>query len=308
MITPSIHPESTVQHRRGLMFVFAAGVLWSTVGLGIRLIEDASVWQILFYRSISLTLLLYIVIRWRTGQDPFALVWRAGLAGASSDRFHVWLADWRAESVDADSAFPVRLVVNDDTFALDLTLSLDKPLVFQGDGGWSRKGAEIGNASYYYSATRLGATGIVRNARGEFDVTGSAWLDREWSTSVLSEGQTGWDWFSIQFDDGRDLMMYRLRREDGGNDPFNKGTLIEADGTTIALRSDDLEFEPGRQVDGFHVEWTLRVKPLDLEIQVTPMLENSILPVSVRYWEGAIRTDPPGVGFMEMTTNEGLSR
>ena len=82
MITPSIHPESTAQHRRGLMFVFAAGVLWSTVGLGIRLIEDASVWQILFYRSISLTLLLYIVIRWRTGQDPFGLVWRAGLAGA----------------------------------------------------------------------------------------------------------------------------------------------------------------------------------------------------------------------------------
>ena len=82
MITPSIHPESAAQHRRGLMFVFAAGVLWSTVGLGIRLIEDASVWQILFYRSISLTLLLYIVIRWRTGQDPFGLVRRAGLAGA----------------------------------------------------------------------------------------------------------------------------------------------------------------------------------------------------------------------------------
>ena len=82
MITPSIHPESTAQHRRGLMFVFAAGVLWSTVGLGIRLIEDPSVWQILFYRSISLTLLLYIVIRWRTGQDPFGLVWRAALAGA----------------------------------------------------------------------------------------------------------------------------------------------------------------------------------------------------------------------------------
>ena len=82
MITPSIHPESAAQHRRGLMFVFAAGVLWSTVGLGIRLIEEASVWQILFYRSISLTLLLYIVIRWRTGQDPFGLVWRAGLAGA----------------------------------------------------------------------------------------------------------------------------------------------------------------------------------------------------------------------------------
>ncbi|MBL6773152.1 MAG: DMT family transporter [Alphaproteobacteria bacterium] len=82
MITPPIHPESTAQNRRGLMFVFGAGVLWSTVGLGIRLIEDATVWQILFYRSISLTLLLYIVIRWRTGRDPFALVWRAGLAGA----------------------------------------------------------------------------------------------------------------------------------------------------------------------------------------------------------------------------------
>ena len=87
MITPSIHPESAAQHRRGLMFVFAAGVLWSTVGLGIRLIEDASVWQILFYRSISLTLLLYFVIRWRTGQDPFALVLMGSICLFTGDGF-----------------------------------------------------------------------------------------------------------------------------------------------------------------------------------------------------------------------------
>ena len=78
MTTAPIHPESA-QHRRGLMFVFAAGVLWSTVGLGIRLIEDATVWQILFYRSISLTILLYIVIRWRTGR--ILSPWSAGRAG-----------------------------------------------------------------------------------------------------------------------------------------------------------------------------------------------------------------------------------
>ena len=82
MTSAPIHPESAAQHRRGLMFVFSAGVLWSTVGLGIRMIEDATVWQILFYRSISLTILLYTVIRWRTRRDPFTLVWRAGLVGA----------------------------------------------------------------------------------------------------------------------------------------------------------------------------------------------------------------------------------
>ncbi|MEM9499009.1 MAG: DMT family transporter [Pseudomonadota bacterium] len=66
------------RHRQGVLFVFAAGVLWSTVGLGIRLIEDALVWQILLYRSVSLSLFLFVVIRARTGESPFVQIRRTG--------------------------------------------------------------------------------------------------------------------------------------------------------------------------------------------------------------------------------------
>lgn len=79
-LVPAIdRPARTMDaHRYGVLFVFAAGVLWSTVGLGIRLIEDAEVWQILLYRSLSLSLLLYIFVRLRSGENPFSQARRIG--------------------------------------------------------------------------------------------------------------------------------------------------------------------------------------------------------------------------------------
>lgn len=78
MTNPAEEPYTTDTHKRGVLFVFAAGVLWSTVGLGIRLIEDAVVWQILLYRSVSLSIFLYLVIRLRSGESPFTQIRRTG--------------------------------------------------------------------------------------------------------------------------------------------------------------------------------------------------------------------------------------
>jgi predicted secreted hydrolase len=236
------------------------------------------------------------------------------LAGARAQPFEVWIGDWRAESLDGDESFPMRLVAETDEAAIDLVVELRKPIVLQGDRGLSQKGPEPGNASFYYSATRLEARGSVTVGEDVQSVAGSAWLDREWSTSALSEGQAGWDWFAIQLDDGRELMLYRLRRADGTTDPYNSGTLIEADGTTRRFGSEDVAYEPRRWWSSaltgvsYPVEWRLRIHPLDLEIETTPLIDGSELDLSVRYWEGAIRASGregskrvSGQGFLEMT-------
>src|SRR5690606_2852699 len=118
----------------------------------------------------------------------------------------------------------------EDDAALDLELVAAKPPVAQGEDGWDAKGPEPGNASYYYSLTRLAADGSLAVGGERFDVAGLAWMDREWSTSSLSAGVEGWDWLALQLSDGRDLMLYQLRQTDGSPSPFSSGSVVGADG------------------------------------------------------------------------------
>jgi predicted secreted hydrolase len=237
-----------------------------------------------------------------------------GLAGARVRPFAVWVGDWRAEGAADNTMFPLRLTVEQEGVEIDLVLDTEAPFVLHGDSGLSAKGPETGNASFYYSATRLAATGTLTAEGAEHLVEGSAWMDREWSTSALSARQTGWDWFSIQFDDGRDLMLFRLRQEDHSTDAFASGTLVDANGVTRPLDPDDVRYAPGRRWTSsrsgstYPVEWNLRVESLDLDIEVRPMLDDSEMDLSVRYWEGAIRVrgrgpegEVSGKGFLEMT-------
>ncbi len=236
------------------------------------------------------------------------------LAGVRARPFAVWVGDWRAEGETDGAMYPLRLVAERDGIALDLLLDATKPFVLQGDDGLSQKGPEPGNASYYYSATRLTATGTLTVEGTAHDVVGSAWMDREWSTSALSEGQTGWDWFSIQLEDGRDLMLFRLRQEDLSTDPYASGTLVDRNGNVLGLGPADVRYEPNRRWtsprsgSSYPVEWRLRVEPLGLDLDVRPMLDDSEMDLSVRYWEGAIRVrgrgpegEVSGTGFLEMT-------
>src|SRR5262249_47665070 len=144
---------------------------------------------------------------------------------------------------EATGGLPVRLRAAEGDVAIDLVLTSDKPVALQGDRGLSQKGPEPGNASYYYSLTRMAARGNVSAGGASFPVTGLAWMDREWSTSALGHDQVGWDWLAFQLDDGRDVMVYRLRRRDGSADPHSAGAVIAADGSTRSLSAGDVSLD-----------------------------------------------------------------
>jgi predicted secreted hydrolase len=235
-----------------------------------------------------------------------------GLAGATGDPIYsVWVRDWTVEQVGEDV---YHLRARQDGIALDLQMVDRKGIVLQGDRGYSRKGPEPGNASLYYSQTRLESQGTVTVNGQSFAVSGWSWLDREISTSVLSEGQVGWDWFSIQLDDGSDLMAFYLRRADGSIDPFSSGTLVLPDGTTVPLSQDDFEIIPQgvwrspRSGGEYPARWQVNVPDHGLALEVRPLLADQELTLSFTYWEGAVRAEGrrdgqpvSGYGYVELT-------
>jgi len=235
----------------------------------------------------------------------------AGIAGARADPFRVWLEDWSFASV-GDDTFPVHLRAHGPEGGVNLTVRPEKPMVLQGDRGLSQKGPGSGNASYYYSYTRLATEGTIVTGGDTLQVTGDSWMDREWSTSALGPNQVGWDWFSLQLDDGRDLMYYQLRNRDGSPNRFSEGTVVAPDGGSTKISREDVAVEvlnTWTTPDGSHtypVEWHLRVPDHDLALHVVPLMPDQELDVSVRYWEGAVRVEDStgrrlGRGYVELT-------
>jgi len=241
---------------------------------------------------------------------------RAGVqwAGAAADRYEVWNDSWRAWE-DAQSQH--RVVADAGEFALDLTLAPGKTPVLQGDRGYSRKGRDPGNASYYYSLTRMPTTGTVSVDGRQWTVEGASWMDHEFGTSALDPDTRGWDWFALQLSDGRELMVYRLRRDDGTSGPFSSGTLVERDGRTRQLSVSDFTLVPGRQWRSpksgasYPVVWQVRVPSAGLDLAVEAALDAQELrtrrSTNVTYWEGSVRVSgsATGVGYLEMTGYSG---
>ena len=220
---------------------------------------------------------------------------RAGneLAGAADNKYHVWLYDWSATAEDKVD-FPLRLRAKSDQFAIDLLLNTQKSPVLQGDQGLSRKSAEAGNASYYYSYTRLPTLGTLSIAGINHSVSGNSWMDREWSTSALSKEQSGWDWFALQFSDNSELMFYRLRRKDGQQDSNSAGSLVLEDSTKVALKVQNVTIKvldtwrsPHSKIN-YPSRWLLSVPSRKLEVEIVPLINDQELNVSYRYWEGAV--------------------
>lgn len=239
-----------------------------------------------------------------------------GLAGAQASPFRVWLEDWSLTGT-AQDAFPLRVQAREQGVAIELTLETAKPPVLQGESGLSQKSAEPGNASYYYSYTRLPTRGVVTVGEERFEVSGASWLDREWSTSAIGPEQSGWDWFALQLDDGRELMFYRLRRKDGGVDPHSSGLLVGMDGAARRLRAEEVEIDiletwtSPHSGAGYPARWRLRLPAEAMELTVTPRLADQEMRVQVQYWEGAVTVAGrsggervSGQGYLEMTRYE----
>jgi predicted secreted hydrolase len=235
----------------------------------------------------------------------------AGLAGATAEPYHVWLEDW---SIEAIAPGQVRLRATTDQTALDLVLTETLAPVLHGDGGLSPKGPEPGNASYYYSIVRQQATGTVRVGAETFDVTGLSWKDHEWSTSALPPGAIGWDWLSLQLDDGSSLMLFEIRRDDGTLEATSAGSYITPDGEVIHLSLGDWTLEvtdtwtSPTSGGEYPAGWRITVPSLELELEGRPLMANQELNVSTVYWEGAVAFtgtlagEPVSAqGYIEMT-------
>ena len=231
-----------------------------------------------------------------------------GLAGGVGEPVRVWLEDWRLSG--GDEGFPRDLVLDGKELGLRLSFEPARAPLLQGDAGLSQKGPEPGNASYYYSITRLKTRGELRLGDSRFQVSGLSWLDREWGTSALGKDQVGWDWFSLQLNDGTDLMYYRLRTRAGEADPHSAGSLLAQNGEIRRLGPRDVRLEPKRwwvSPEGarYPVSWDIRVMPLNRTLTVTGVIDDQEMDLSVVYWEGAVDVldggKPVGRGYLEMT-------
>jgi predicted secreted hydrolase len=237
---------------------------------------------------------------------------RVDLAGATAGPYHVWLEDWSATETEPGK---VRLQATTPEVTLDLIVEQTRPPVLQGDRGLSIKGLEPGNASYYYSLVQQPTAGTIAVKGQSFNVKGITWKDHEYSTSSLAVGTVGWDWFSMQFDNGTALMLYLLRHDDGTLEPTSAGTFIAADGTTTPLTKQEYQvkvlntWKSPTSKAVYPAKWTIAIPKLNLTLQAQPLMPNQELKTqTATYWEGAVafqglQNDRPlnGKGYVELT-------
>ncbi len=235
-----------------------------------------------------------------------------GLSGATASPFRVWLEDW-VISGNKESPFPMALNAKTAEFNIQLQLDNVKPLVLQGQQGLSQKSAAKGNASYYYSYSRIKSQGTITTTDDTHRVSGLSWMDREWSTSALAADQAGWDWFALHLSNGYDLMYYQLRKKNGEIDPASSGVLIAPDGKTSKLSHSDIQLSVTRHwlskktAIRYPIDWQLEIPKKKIRLTITAKQANQEMNVSIRYWEGAVQVNGEyngqlvdGAGYLEL--------
>ena len=239
---------------------------------------------------------------------------RNGKAGASTARFLVWNEDWKVELKGKSHV----ITVKNRHRVLRLRLTPLKPPVLHGQNGLSQKGEGKGRASYYYSLTRLQTDGEIESDGKMEKVRGLSWMDHEFGSDQLGDGQVGWDWFSLQLENQTELMLYIIRRKDGSADAFSSGTLVYKDGTTRHLLLGDFEMQvlhkwKSPQSGGIYpMGWQVSIPAENINLEVLPVFPGQELDTRkstrVTYLEGAVRIQGVvgeksvgGVGYVEMT-------
>ena len=235
-----------------------------------------------------------------------------GEAGFAASSALAWIEDWQLRQLPGGG---FTLSAKTPEAAITFTLAEGKPWTIHGTDGISQKADGPGHASHYYSGTRMPTSGQLTVGGRSFTVRGDTWFDHEWATNQLAPEQVGWDWFSLQFADGTELMLYALRRRDGTLDPNSSATFIAADGTTRHLRREEFTMRPltwwkSKATGGqYPLAWELSIPALELSCRVTTPVENQelvLLPIA--YWEGLIDVrgtragrELKGHGYLELT-------
>jgi predicted secreted hydrolase len=241
-----------------------------------------------------------------------------GLAGADEERLYVWNDDWRAEGLGPYQHLQAVM----DEFAINLILVPEKAPVVHGIDGVMQKGSAKGQASHYYSFTRLRTDGVLHVRGVAKAVTGLSWMDHEFGSSQLEATQVGWDWFSVQLENRTELMIGLLRHEDGRIDGHSSGTLVHPDGQAEHLRREMIEVIPQGQWTSprsgvtYPQGWELRIPQAELQLRLAPTFPDQELDsknsTRVVYWEGDVRVEGSqagqrlsGMGYVELTGYNG---
>ncbi|MFO0774796.1 MAG: lipocalin-like domain-containing protein [Nitrospiraceae bacterium] len=245
-----------------------------------------------------------------------------GKAGADVGRLHVWLDRWQTSTDEhaTDARAPHHLVADGPDFSLTLTATPTKPPTIHGTDGVSRKGPDADQASHYYSLTRMDTVGSITTGDRRLSVRGVSWMDHEFGSGALHPSIVGWDWFSLHLATGEEVMVYRLRLNDGSPAPASSATWIRRDGSTEHLPVEAVSIDvldwwtsPHSQAR-YPSRWRVRVPSHQLELTVTPQLADQELRTTrstqVTYWEGAVRAEGTigsdrrrihGDGYVELT-------
>jgi predicted secreted hydrolase len=245
-----------------------------------------------------------------------------GEAGAlpfskSEKTFRIWIEDWSVEGT-GPSLRDHRLKGGNPDLGMDLNLAPERSPVIHGQNGISRKAEGEGYASHYYSTPRMTTEGKIFLKGKEVRVRGQSWMDHEFGSAQLREYQVGWDWFSIQLENGTDLMFYQLRHRDGKIDPYSSGTIIFADGSSKHLAAKDFQIDvldtwkSPKSGAAYPSKWTIKVPAYRISLTLTPTVKDQELVTQestrVTYWEGSADVEGKseanqvrGKGYVEMT-------
>ena len=236
-----------------------------------------------------------------------------GIARTRTDTLDVQNESWTARLEDG----VMHLRAYAEGILLELELQPDKGPVIHGNGV-SQKADGVGQASHYYSMTRMRTEGLLSIDGRAVSVSGESWMDHEFGTNQLAPDQVGWDWFSLQLDNGEELMLYQLRYTDGTIDPNSSGTMVSADGESEHLERDQFtvrslrDWASPKSEAVYRLDWELALPGQNTALRVIPLMDDqelyTVRSTGIAYWEGAVRVEGvwkgqavTGRGYVELT-------